>query len=230
MRVWPGRRARRLGFGLEHVAGDFTFVGLGVGEGEGDGQPGGGADQMQAQTPEVAGVAGAVAVGGPAGGVGSLRGGPGAAALDGSRVDDPHVVAPPDAGHRQHPDHGLELVSRRPQPLVVAGLVGQIGKQVTEMVAGIAQPAGLRHEPGEGLQHRQRDQLGVGQLRPERTLRPGRRQGRVILQCVIDADVQCSSEGVQIGVHETSKVDGISNADRGRPRRVNGGYPQESIV
>ncbi len=41
---------------------------------------------------------------------------------------------------------------------------------------------------------------------------------------------QCSSESVQIGVHETSQVDGISNADRGRSRRVNSGYPQESLV
>ena len=57
-----------------------------------------------------------------------------------------------------------------PQPLVVAGLAGQIGEQVTEMDAGVAQPAGLGHEPGEGLQHRQRDQLGVGQLRSERCL------------------------------------------------------------
>jgi hypothetical protein len=98
------------------------------------------------------------------------------------------------------------------------------------MDAGVAQPAGLGHEPGQGLQHGQRDQLGVGQLGPERSFRQVRRQGRIILQRVIDADVQCSGEGVQIGVHETSKVDGISNADRGRLRRVNGGYPRESLV
>jgi hypothetical protein len=43
----------------------LAFVGLGPGQGEGDGQALKGADEVQAQAPEEAAVAGAVAVFGP---------------------------------------------------------------------------------------------------------------------------------------------------------------------
>src|SRR6266542_2127524 len=87
-----GARAEQGVVDLEEVAGDLTLVDLRVGEGERDGQTGGGADQMQAQPPEVAGVAGAVAVAGVAGQVRAFRGRPGPAALDRGGVDHPDVV------------------------------------------------------------------------------------------------------------------------------------------
>ena len=218
MRVWPGRPASRLGFGLEHVEGDFAFVDLGVGDGEGDGQSGGGAHQVQAQPPEVAGVRWRSSRSRPsrrgstvwrwAGSGRTRRGSSRSARCRRSTRRCPRRASgsSPAAG------------DRRPQPLVVAGLTRQVGEQVAQMHAGVAQPAGLGREPEQGLQHRQGDQLGVGQLRLDPDLRPPRRQFGSSFNVSSTRDVQCSREGVQVGVHETSKVDGISNADRGRPR------------
>ncbi len=97
------------------------------------------------------------------------------------------------------------------------------------MLAGRAQPASLGREPQQGLEHGDGDQLGVGQLGRDPHLRAPRRQRRIILQRVIDAHIQCSRESVQIGVHRSSKVDRVCNADRGRSRRVTRG-PLESLI
>lgn len=45
------------GFGFEEITGNFTFIDFGIRERERDGQPSGGADQMQTQAPEPAGMA-----------------------------------------------------------------------------------------------------------------------------------------------------------------------------
>jgi hypothetical protein len=50
------------GVGVQDVEQDGAFVGFGSGEREADGQPVQGGEQVQAESPEVAGVAGAVAV------------------------------------------------------------------------------------------------------------------------------------------------------------------------
>jgi hypothetical protein len=55
-------------------------------------------------------------------------------------------------------------------------------------------------------------------------------QARFILQDVIYADIECGGEGAQVGVHETSTVELGDNADRGRLRRVSGGFPLEPLV
>ena len=62
-----------------------------------------------------------------------------------------------------------------PQPLVVTGLLGQVGEQVSQPGAGVPQPAGLGGEPAQGLHHRQGDQLGVGELGGDADRRAGRR-------------------------------------------------------
>jgi hypothetical protein len=55
------------GVGVEDAEQHIPLVGLGAGDGEADRQPVQGAEQVQPEPPEVAGVAGAVAVLGPAG-------------------------------------------------------------------------------------------------------------------------------------------------------------------
>jgi hypothetical protein len=70
---------------------------------------------------------------------------------------------------------------------------------------GIAQPSGLRAEAEQGLQHRQGDQLGVGQLGHDPDCWPPRCQVRSTLQQVVDLHVQCGGEGVQGGVHRASR-------------------------
>jgi hypothetical protein len=82
MRICPGRAVTSAGFGVQEVEQDLAFIGLGAGHGERDGQAVEGGDQVQAQSPEVAGVRGAVPVFGPAGQLGVPHGVPGAGALD----------------------------------------------------------------------------------------------------------------------------------------------------
>jgi hypothetical protein len=73
---------------------------------------------------------------------------------------------------------------------------------VGQVLVGVAQPTSLVSEPQQRLHHRQRQQLGVGQLWGDADLRSPRAQVRTFLQRVIDPRVQCGREGVQIGVHQ----------------------------
>ena len=72
------------------------------------------------------------------------------------------------------------------------------------MGAGIAQPAGLRAEAEQGLQHRQGDQLGIAQLGRDPDRWPPGSQLRGGLQQIVGGDLQCGGEGVQVGVHRAS--------------------------
>ena len=88
------------------------------------------------------------------------------------------------------------------QPLVVAGLLGQVGEQVPQVSPGVPQPPGLGGEPEQRLHDRQGDQLGVAQPRGDADRRPPRRELRRFLQQVIGPDVQCGREGVQVCLHK----------------------------
>ena len=114
MTVWPARWASRPGSISNRSRATSRSSILGLASANVTGSPARGAHQMQAQTPEVAGVAGAVAVAGPAGQVGPLGGGPGPAALDRGRVDQPRVVGPARGLDGQHPDQRLDQPRRRP--------------------------------------------------------------------------------------------------------------------
>jgi hypothetical protein len=64
-------------------------------------------------------------------------------------------------------------------------------------LAGKAQPAPLRAEAEQDLGNRQADQLGVAQLgRPARSA--------AWAEQLIDHDVECDDEGVEVGAHEAS--------------------------
>jgi hypothetical protein len=182
---------------------------------------------VQAQPPEVARVAGAVAVLGPAGQLGAVHGLPGAGALDRGRIDDPHIIGPQAGVAGQHPDQPLDRRRQPTQPLVVAGLLGQIPKQVAQMGAGIPQPAGLAGEPQQRLQHREGDQLRVADPRCDPDRRPAGHPFGCGLQQIVGAHVQCRGEGVQISVHESllpfvwvaTLILGTLHLSSGQPRR-----------
>jgi adenine-specific DNA-methyltransferase len=57
------------------------------------------------------------------------------------------------------------------------------------------------------LHDRQGEQLGVGQLGGDPDGRPPRAQLGGVLQGIVDGDVQCGREGVQVGVHRASRLD-----------------------
>ena len=93
------------------------------------------------------------------------------------------------------------------QALVVAGLAGQVGKQPPQMAVGVAQPAGLGGEPQQGLHDGKGDQFRFAELgRDADGWAPGGQLG-CCFQQVVDGDVQCGGEGVQVGVHRASKLD-----------------------
>jgi len=104
----------------------------------------------------------------------------------------------------QHGDEVGDLGGQRAEPLVVAGLLGQVREQVDDRFAGVADPPALVAEPEQGLHHRHRDQFSVGDLRGDPDRRPPPVELRGRLQLIVDSAVQCRREGVQIDVHVAS--------------------------
>ncbi len=160
----PLRAGQQLGQArvvCEDVDQGLPLVGFGAGEGVADGQAVQGAQQVQPQPPEPAGMGGAVAVLGPSGQIRPVRGLAGAAALDRGGVHYPDVVVPQAGVGGERPDEPGHGRGELAQPLVVAGLAGQAGEQVPQASAGVAQPPRLRGEPQQSLQYRQGEQFGV---------------------------------------------------------------------
>jgi hypothetical protein len=86
------------------------------------------------------------------------------------------------------------------QPLVVAGLVGQIGEQVAKPAVAEPQPAVLAVAAEQDLGHGQTDQLGIRQARLAAPM-PAAWVGP---QQLVDGDVQCNDEVVETGAHGAS--------------------------
>ena len=96
--------------------------------------------------------------------------------------------------------HLIQQPASTAQPLVVAGLVGQIREQMPEPAVAEPQPAVLVMAAQQDLGDRQTDQLGIRQARlAARVASAG-----VGAQQVIDDDVQCGDEVVETGVHGAS--------------------------
>ena len=112
------------------------------------------------------------------------------------------------------------------EPLVVAGPVRQIRKPGPQMGVGVADEPGLGSEPEQGLDHRERDQFGIGELRCDPHRRSFGCPFRVIDQRVVNGHVESSREGVQFRVHATVLRDQglFKPPDRGHPRAHRRGY------
>jgi hypothetical protein len=76
---------------------------------------------------------------------------------------------------------------------------------VPEPLGGEAQPAPLGAEPEQDLGDGEADQLGVAE--PGRPAWPGSRANQVV-----DGDVQCHDEGVEVGVHGASQEVDVASA------------------
>src|SRR5664280_1206968 len=222
---------------LSHRPGHLPLVDLGIGQCEGNRKASWRTDQVQSQSPEVAGVAGAVSIAGEPGEITSSGRRTGASALHRRGVDHPGVVIPEVGVLTKLPDQGVELSLGPSQPLVIAGLMGQVGEVATQMLAGVAEEPGLRGEAEQRLEHRHGQQLGITQLGGDTHLGPPDPKRRIGRQFIVDLHVQCGSEGVHIGVHGDllGRIVGVSNADHGRLRRVTrgpsySGDPLESVI
>jgi hypothetical protein len=139
---------------------------------------------------------------------------PGGAARHRGRVDQPDRVVPA----RRLPG---QVIHRRGQqrrrglePLVVAGLMRQVGEQMAQPPVAHPQPVMLRPRTQQYLGHGQAHQLGIGQLF---RLAPATASGRD--HVIVDLHVQCRQEGVQVVRHSrSSSGDACSTQLRSRLR------------
>lgn len=144
---------------------------------------------------------GAVLVAGPAGQVRAHHGGPGAGALNGGGVDQVHVVGVDAGGGGQCGCQPPDSAGQGAQSLVVAGLARDVGEHASQVLAGVAQEASFGVDAHQRCDGGQGQDLGVGDGRGDPHPRAGRGDLGVGLQQVVSGDVQCSGEGLQVGVH-----------------------------
>ena len=84
-----------------------------------------------------------------------------------------------------------------PQTLVVGGRLGQVGEEVAEAALGEPQPAAFGVAAEQDLCHGQADQLRVSKARRPAGASAALQQGEE----VVDLDVECRDEGVELGLH-----------------------------
>jgi hypothetical protein len=91
------------------------------------------------------------------------------------------------------------------QPLVVGRGSRQVGEQVAQPPADQPQPAPLGAAAEQDLGHGQTHQLGIAEL--------GRPAGPTAwANQVVDHDIECNDEGVEVGVHEASQEVDVASA------------------
>jgi hypothetical protein len=88
---------------------------------------------------------------------------------------------------------------QRAQALVVAGLLGQIGRQVPKPPPRQGEELAVVGDRQEHLRDGQGDELGVGDAR-------GMPRPAALGQEIIDAHVKCREQSVEVGEHETTSV------------------------
>src|SRR5579859_54874 len=151
---------------LKQGQADVAFGGLGRGEQQRAWRAVQGEEAVEAETPEVAAVACAVAV---VGGVAELAA-PGrldaAGALDRGRIDQHQVVVEAGAVAREHRDQPLDRVAQPLPALQIAGPVRQHREQMRELLASGPNEPAVRADPHDRLRDSQRDDLRVGQDPP----------------------------------------------------------------
>jgi hypothetical protein len=196
----------------QHVLGHLALGRVGRGQLEAERHAVGGADQVEPEAPERPRVGGAVATGGVAGELRALDGLGRLGAGDGCRVEQPQAVAEGRRAVGQAVEQPHDLRGQRPQALVVARLLGDVGEQVPEAAAGEAQEAPLVGTVEKDLGDGERDELGVRDLCSSAGSAAPRQE-------IVSTDVKCGEKGVEVGEHVASLVDvAVSNANFGALR------------
>jgi hypothetical protein len=194
---------------LQHLGSDDPLADVGGCQLKGDRHAVRCAQQVQPKAPEVAAVRCAPAIAGLARQVAAARGLARLAARHRGAVKQPQPVTKRRRVGRQVGEHPGDRRSQGTHALVVAGLLGQIGKQVSQSPAGQREELAVVRNREKHLRDSQRDELTIGDLlRTARTL-PRRQE-------IVNTHVKCDDEGVEVGVHEASLVDvALSNASFG---------------
>ena len=149
---------------LEQGLHDLAFVEFGVGQAPHDRHALDGGHEVEAHTPEVAGVGGAVAVTGFTCQVRALHGRTGASALHRGGIDQPQLVHAGRGDHSEGADQAGDQRPGRTQPLVPTRLLRQIREHAGEVLAGIPQPRRFGRAVEQDLRHGQTYQLSIGEL------------------------------------------------------------------
>src|SRR2546427_5445865 len=113
--------------------------------------------------------------------------------------EQPQPVAEGGRDARQVPDERADLRRERAQPLVVARLLGDVREQVRQGLTGQPNKPSLGMTPKHDLRDRQRDELGIGDLRATACTLPRRQE-------VVRQHIKCDEQAVEVGVHEATSV------------------------
>ena len=195
MRVWPARARRAWAIISVAMSRSSALAGASA---KAIGRSRWGGHQVEAQPPEVAGVGGAVAVFGPSPRVRALLGCAAVSALDGRGVHQPQVVMPRWAVPGRPGDDVLH------REAVVGGSGRQMREPWSQMGVRVAQETGLGSVSQQRLDHRQGDQLGVGQLGSDPHRGSLGHPLGMLDQQIINCHIYCGSEGVEVRVHTRS--------------------------
>jgi hypothetical protein len=102
-------------------------------------------------------------------------------------------------------DDPADLRCELAQPLVVARLARDVGKQVGEPLACGPQEAPLLRVAEQDLRDRQGDELRIGDLRASSCTSPCRQE-------IVDEHVKCDQKVVKVGEHEATSTVDVANA------------------
>ena len=155
----PTLKEAFLACSFEHRRGDLALPLVCWGRREVDGHPVRGAQQVQPQPPEVAAVAGAIPVGGPASELAALGGLPGGTARHRRGVEQPEPVVEGRRDPGELVDDQADPWRERADALVVARLLGDVGEQVSQPLAGKTQKPPLGVAVEHDLRDRKRNEL-----------------------------------------------------------------------
>jgi len=186
----------------EKLQSHLTFIALGRGKAKRSGSAVGGEDGMQAYSPEVAGMTGAVSVVRDVRKGGAKNGFPASGALHRGRVDEQKIICETGTLPGKDDQEPLEKRGRTAPALEVGGLCRNLGEERGKTVLSHAQEATVRRDAHDGLSHTQGDDLGIGGSAAGVSL--GLRQK--IIGCAIND----GAEGVEVGVHRGLQADGVA--------------------
>src|SRR5215211_4764654 len=184
---------------IEHRRGDVALGLVGGRQAEADRHPVGGAQQVQPQPPEVPRMRGAVAVGGPAGQLRAFARLARLAARHRSGIKQAQPIAERWRDPDQLLDGQADLRRERSEPLVVAGLLGDVREQMRELAAREPQEPSLGMALQQDLRDRERDELGVDDPWASSCTASGRQE-------IIHQHIKCGEKVVEVGEHEATSV------------------------
>jgi hypothetical protein len=186
---------------VEELKSNISFIAFGRGDLKGPGSAVGGEDSVQTHSPEIAGVAGAIAVVTDVGKGGTQSRLPASSTFNRGGVDEQKVVRETGALLSKDDQEPAEIGGETASALEVAGLSGNTREQVGKRLARPAKETPVRGLAHDGLGDCQGNNLSVGDAPAGIT--PS------FWQKIIGCAINKGAEGVEVGVHRGLRADGV---------------------